>query len=53
MAASEQVAVLPLNISRGLTDKLVEKRKGAALELEKFVLHFKIYSFFTDYNSEY
>lgn len=40
MATSEQVAVLPLNISRGLTDKLVEKRKGAALELEKCVLHF-------------
>ena len=32
---AEQVVVIPLNISRGLTDKLVEKRKGAALELEK------------------
>ena len=27
--------VVPLNITRALTDKLVEKRKGAALELEK------------------
>lgn len=26
---------VPLNITRGLTDKLVEKRKGAALELER------------------
>ncbi len=33
--ADQVVAVIPLNISRGLTDKLVEKRKGAALELEK------------------
>ena len=29
------IAVIPINITRGLTDKLVEKRKGAALELEK------------------
>lgn len=33
---AETVAVIPLTISRGLTDKLVEKRKGAALELEKY-----------------
>ena len=28
-------SIIPLNISRGLTDKLVEKRKGVALELER------------------
>lgn len=27
--------IVPVNITRGLTDKLVEKRKGAALELER------------------
>ena len=27
---------IPLNINRGLTDKLVEKRKAAAIELERY-----------------
>lgn len=36
--ADKEVAqsIVPLNISRGLTDKLVEKRKGVALELERW-----------------
>ena len=34
MAATES-SPLPTSIVRGLTDKLVERRKGAALELER------------------
>ena len=38
MAEKEPHATtIPLTINRGLTDKLVEKRKAAALELEKSV----------------
>ena len=36
MAATES-SPLPTSIVRGLTDKLVERRKGAALELERSV----------------
>ena len=34
-AAGGPSVVVPVTITRGLTDKLVEKRKGAALELER------------------
>ncbi|KAL5466838.1 hypothetical protein EMCRGX_G030989 [Ephydatia muelleri] len=37
MTEKETAAVLPQSITRGLTDKLVERRKGAALELERLV----------------
>ena len=33
--AGSPSVVVPVTITRGLTDKLVEKRKGAALELER------------------
>jgi len=33
--ADKEVAILSLGITRGLTDKLVERRKAAALDLEK------------------
>ena len=33
--ASLESSPLPASIARGLTDKLVERRKGAALELER------------------
>ena len=32
-----QAPVLPVNITRGLMDKLVEKRKSSAIELERSV----------------
>ena len=35
--ASLDSSPLPASIVRGLTDKLVERRKGAALELERSV----------------
>ena len=38
MTEKETAAVLPQSITRGLTDKLVERRKGAALELERFAI---------------
>ena len=37
MADKDTSAALSLNITRGLTDKLVERRKAAALDLEKYV----------------
>ena len=33
--AAQDSSPLPTSIVRGLTDKLVERRKGAALELER------------------
>ena len=35
MATDRDSSPLPTSIVRGLTDKLVERRKGAALELER------------------
>lgn len=35
MATDRDSSPLPASIVRGLTDKLVERRKGAALELER------------------
>jgi hypothetical protein len=35
MADKEASVTLSVNITRGLTDKLVERRKAAALDLEK------------------
>ena len=37
MADQKDVSPLSVSIMRGLTDKLVERRKGAALELERSV----------------
>lgn len=37
MTEKESAAVLPQSVTRGLTDKLVERRKGAAVELERLV----------------
>lgn len=37
--ASLESSPLPASIARGLTDKLVERRKGAALELERSALN--------------
>lgn len=37
MADKDAGAILTVNIARGLTDKLVERRKAAALDLEKQV----------------
>ena len=37
MADVRETTPLPLAVHRGLSDKLVEKRKGAALELERWV----------------
>ena len=42
------IAVIPINITRGLTDKLVEKRKGAALELERQVCRYSIMMNYTN-----
>lgn len=33
--AEKEIAILSVGITRGLTDKLVERRKAAALELER------------------
>ena len=34
-------SIIPVLITRGLTDKLVEKRKGAAYELERYYTDYK------------
>ena len=34
-------SIIPVSITRELTDKLVEKRKGAALELERYYTDYK------------